>query len=165
MKRIKRIGASLEGSPYSLPAGDEATERIIGLMDRSDAFEARCTAVRQTIAEGLARNMFHASRTNEIYESNKIEGKTATLEETYQILTSRDLLDADRAIAAYTLTQALNGEPKVKDVVGLAAARILVDQFAGDRAYPLTETSVREMHGMVLVGSHSAGRYKQYLNE
>ena len=165
MKRIERIGASLEGSPYSLPTGDEASERIINLMDRSDAFEARCTAVRQTIAKELARNMSHASRTSEIYESNKIEGKTATLAETYEIMTSRQLFDADAAIAAYTFTQALNGEPRVNDVVGLAAARILVDQFARDRAYPLTETSVRELHAMVLVGTRSAGRYKQYINQ
>ncbi len=109
--------------------------------------------------------MGRASRTTEIYESNAIEGKPATLAETYDILRERRLYDADAALARYTLHEALTDEPKVKDVVGLAAARILVDQYVREPDRPLSEADLRQMHSLIMVDEASAGRYKQYLNE
>ncbi|WP_078311597.1 MULTISPECIES: Fic family protein [unclassified Mycobacterium] len=164
MKRLGLIREGLEGSPYSVD-DSMIEEQIVALLDKSDGFEARCHAVREHIASGLASKLAQANRTSEIYESNRIEGKPATLEETYQILTDRKMFDADRAIASYTLTQAFTDEAKVQDVVGLAAARILVDQFVRDPKHPLTEADLRAMHGLIMNGLPGAGTYKHAPNE
>ncbi len=42
--------------------------------------------------------------------------------------------------------------------------RILVDEYMADHDRPLTETDIRDFHGLILAGDSSAGRYKQYLN-
>ncbi|NYI42983.1 Fic family protein [Nocardioides aromaticivorans] len=120
--------------------------------------------MRKAIAQHLAGSLNRASRAQEIYESNAIEGKLATLEETFGILNDRHLFDADAAIARYTLHESLTDDPKVQDVVGLAAARILVDQYIQEPDRPLAEADVRDMHGLILAGHHSAGRYKVHLN-
>lgn len=163
MDRLNAIRSGLEGSPYSVD-DSLAEEQIVRLMDKSDGFEARCRRVRESIASGLAKRLSTANRTTEIYESNRIEGKEATLAETYQILQERKLLDADRAIASYTLTRALSDEVKVHDVVGLAAARILVDQFLRDPGHPLTQADLRAMHGLIMTGQPGEGHYKQAPN-
>ncbi|HYB17269.1 MAG TPA: Fic family protein [Streptosporangiaceae bacterium] len=72
--------------------------------------------------------------------------------------------DVDQALARYTLRKALQDDPKVRDVVGLAAARILVDEYMAEPSRPLTEADIRDFHSLILVGDPSAGRYKQYLN-
>lgn len=66
----------------------------MALLDRSEGFEARCRVARETIAADLKKSLKTVGRTTEIYESNRIEGKTATLEETYQILSAKHFLDA-----------------------------------------------------------------------
>ncbi len=121
-------------------------------------------AVRASLAQEFQRRLRHAARASEIYESNAIEGKTVTLRETKYILDERHLWDAEQALARYTLRKAFQEDSKVRDVVGLAAARILVDEYMADRFRPLAETDIRDFHGLILAGDPSAGRYKQYLN-
>lgn len=154
----------LDGSPYSVYADETTTARLQALTPKLDGLEERCAAVRETIAQHLAGNLTRASRAQEIYESNAIEGKLASLEETYGILEDRHLFNADAAIARYTLHESLSDDPKVQDVVGLAAARILVDQYIQEPDRPLVEADVRDMHALILAGHHSAGRYKVHLN-
>lgn len=163
MNRLNLIRAGLEGSPYSVD-DSVAEEQIIALLDRSEGFESRCRAARETIAADLAKRLRTIGRTTEIYESNRIEGKTATLEETYEILSAKQFLDVDRAIASYTLSRSLTDETKVQDVVGLAAARVLVDQFLQDPQHPLTEADLRAMHRLIMDGLPFAGQYKQEAN-
>ncbi len=164
MNRLNLIRAGLQGSPYSVD-DSISEEQIISLLDRSEGFESRCRIARATIAAELQRSIKTVGRTTEIYESNRIEGKTATLEETYEILSANQFLEADRAIASYTLSRSLTDETKVQDVVGLAAARVLVDQFLQDRQRPLTEADLRAMHGLIMDGLPFAGQYKQEANE
>lgn len=133
-------------------------------MDRAVEIEQRCAVVREEIVVEFEERVSQAARTTEIYESNAIEGKEATLAETYNILNERRLWSADAALARYTLHEALTDEPKVLDVVGLAAARILVDQYARDPNRPIAEADLRDMHSLILNGSTSAGRYKQFIN-
>lgn len=49
-------------------------------------------------------------------------------------------------------------------MVGLAAARILVDDYIADRLRSIRENDIRDMHSLILAGQNNAGRYKQYLN-
>ena len=164
MNRINLIRTGLEGSPYSVD-DSIAEEEILGLMDRSQGFEARCRMARETIAAELEKSLATVGRTTEIYESNRIEGKTATLEETYHILSAKRYLDADRAIASYTLSSSFTDETKVQDVVGLGAARFLVDHFLRDPQYPLTEADLRALHSLIMKGLPFAGQYKQADNQ
>lgn len=155
----------LEGSPYSLPDDQHELDLLAEMLPRAAALEMRCGVVRKRIQSELAGYLSKATRTNEIYESNAIEGKTATLRETFEILSVRRLWSAEQAIATYSLQEVLRDEPKVQDVVGLAAARILVDQYLSSGQRPLTEADLRDMHALILKGHRSAGRYKEYLNQ
>lgn len=154
----------LDGSPYSVAGDDLTFERLASLIPKLDGLESRCTAVRDSLAIQLTSQAYRNGRAVEIFESNAIEGKTATLSETVEILEARDLFRADAAIARYTLHESLTGDPKVQDVVGLAAARILVDQYIQEPDRPLAESDVRDMHKLILANHHSAGRYKVHLN-
>lgn len=154
----------LDGSPYSVANDDVSHARLEALQPRLAGLEARCRAVRDSVAKGLGGTLTKAMRTSEIYESNAIEGKQATLAETLGILEERRLFDADAAIARYTLHESLSDEEKIKDVIGLAAARILVDQYTREPDRGMSESDIRDMHSLILAGHRSAGRYKEYLN-
>jgi Fic family protein len=155
----------LEGSPYSLPDDVAGLGLLEEMMPRAESLEQRCQVVRDSIAAQFSEKLYRATRVNEIYESNAIEGGTASLPETFQIMQNHDMWDADTAIVRYTLTKALGEESKVRDVVGLAAARLLVDMYTQDRSRPITESDLRDMHGLIMRGDWSAGRYKQHINK
>lgn len=162
---LAEVAEWLDGSPYSLP--DDQSERKVleDMLPRALALEGRCDAVRQRLQAELTNRLSRATRTSEIYESNAIEGKTATLAETFEILSARRMWSAEQAVAAYSLQEVLRQEPKVQDVVGLAAARLLVDEYISSGQRTLAEADLREMHSMILRGHRTAGRYKLYLNE
>lgn len=162
---LDRLRDTLEGTPYSPPDDPTSVELLAEMLPREASLESRCLAVREGIAQRYEEQLAVANRTTEIYESNRIEGKLATLKETYDIMRDRALLKAGDVLSSYTLTEALADEPKVQDVVGLAAARILVDEYLRERDRPLLEADLRDFHSLILRGHHSAGRYKQYLNE
>lgn len=158
------LASALEGSPYTLPDDAAGRDSLASLVAKAEDVEKRCLVVRQGITAEFTARVSNASRAREIYESNAIEGKQATLAETYSILDSRRMWSADTAMARYALGEALRDEPKVQDVVGLAAARILVDQYTQDADRPIAEADLRDMHSLILSGHRSAGQYKQYLN-
>lgn len=161
---LAEISAGLAGSPYSLPDDPSQRDVLLDVLARASDLEARCQTVRANLAQDLSQRLRHATRTNEIFESNAIEGKQVTLRETKDILDERHLWDAGQALARYALQKAFREDSKVRDVVGLAAARILVDEYMVNRSRPLAEIDIRDFHGLILAGDPSAGRYKQYLN-
>jgi Fic family protein len=158
------LSSGLAGTPYSLP--DDISQRSVVLetLERASDLEIRCQAVRESLAQERDRRLRQANRTTEIFESNAIEGKKVTLRETKVILDEQHMWDVDQALARFTLRRAFQDDPKVRDVVGLAAARILVDEYMADSSRPLSEADIRDFHSLILAGESSAGRYKQYLN-
>jgi Fic family protein len=162
---LATLAATLDGSPYSLPDDERSLATLQDMLVRAESLETRCSAVRQRLAAELRGLGGQASRTTEIYESNRIEGKLISLAETKHILNNEHMWETDQALARYTLQQALAYEPKVQDVVGLAAARILVDQYIVERDREVIEADIRDMHGLLFRGHGSGGRYKQYINE
>jgi len=162
--RRPSLEAALAGSPYSIPDDSRGAYLLEDLLPRAAELEARCVRVRQQVAEVVRQRASSRLRISEIYESNAIEGLGTSLRETEQILEGRDLLTATAAMARHALQEVLANEPRITDVVGLAAARLLVDQFVADPSRPLSEADLREMHGLVLAGHPGAGRYKQYIN-
>ena len=164
MSTLLSLAAALDGSPYSLPDSASDAEDIRELVNRGEDLEARCVAVKSRLVDALEAQLARATRTTEIYESNAIEGKPATLAETSEILERESMWNAESALARYTLHGALSSEPRVQDVVGLAAARILVDSYLSDRDRPIQGNDLRDMHALLLRGQYGAGRYKEYLN-
>jgi Fic family protein len=161
---LDALVAGLAGTPYSLPDEPEQREVLLDTIRRATELEQRCSAVRLKLAREPGERLYRATRTSEIFESNAIEGKTATLRETKEILDQRRMWNADKAVAQYTLERALQEDTKVVDVIGLAAARILVDEYMSERERALSETDIRDFHALILADDPSAGRYKQYLN-
>lgn len=162
---LSRVEEGLRHSIYGVDTSGERREVMGALADRVESLEQRCEALAARVSAELDERLHKANRTIEVYESNAIEGKIATLPETYEVLGQRNLLDSRMPFAEYSLAEALRDEPKVRDVVGLGAARVLASQLAEDRLRPVTETDIREMHSLVLAGHHSAGAYKQWINE
>jgi Fic family protein len=160
---LAELNAGLLGSPYSLPDDVSQRDIVLETLARASDLEQRCQAVRANLAREPDQRLRRVTRTNEIFESNAIEGKKVTLRETKDILDDRRMWDVDQAIARFTLRRAFQSDPNVRDVVGLAAARILVDEYMTETR-PLTEADIRDFHSLILVGESSAGRYKQYLN-
>lgn len=164
MSDLDALVEGLAGSPYSVPDEPEQRDIVLDTIRSANELEKRCSAVRLKLAAEPKSRLYRATRTNEIFESNAIEGKTVTLRETKEILDQRNMWDVDKAVARYTLQKALQEDPKVLDVIGLAAARILVDEYMRERERFLSETDVRDFHRLILAGDPSAGKYKQYLN-
>ncbi|MBP2392160.1 Fic family protein [Aeromicrobium fastidiosum] len=162
---LERVQAGLEHSIYGIDASGDRLEVMAGLAERVESLEQRCIQLSAMVSKQLDERLHKANRTIEVFESNAIEGKLATLPETYEVLGQRDLLDSKAPLAEYSLAEALRDEPKVRDVVGLGAARVLASQLAEDHERPVTEADIREMHELVLAGHHSAGSYKQWINE
>ena len=164
MSALDGLIEGLAGSPYSLPDDPVQRDVVLDALSRATDLEQRCQEVRIKLAKETERRLYRVTRTSEIFESNAIEGKKISLLETEQILDQRNMWDVSRALAQYTLRKALQDDSKVLDVVGLAAARILVDEYMSEGSRPLTETDVRDFHSLILAGDPSAGRYKMYLN-
>lgn len=159
------LEATLAGSPYSLPDDERGVVLLEELLPRAAGLERRCQEVSLRVAATLARRMKVVIRTTEIYESNKIEGLGPDLAGTSAILREQRLLDeASLVVAQHALTRTLSAEPKVRDVVGLAAARILVDDYLRDSSRGVAESDLRDMHGLIMQGDPAAGRYKRYVN-
>ena len=155
----------LFGSPYSIPDGqnDYLTETLLPAVAQ---LETRCEQARANIAGQLAKSMNRINRTSEIYESNQLEGLGPDLARTEAILKSSRLVDAvDLVVAREALERSLHADAKTREVVGLGAAKVLAEQFCGDRNRPLTEVDIRGMHELILHGDPDAGRYKRYVNE
>jgi len=159
------IASALGGSPYSLADDDRGKYLLDDLLPRADQLEQRCRVVRARLAVALDRSVRIAQRVTEIYESNAIEGLGTTLRHTQDILISNNLLEATAEIARYALERCLQAEPKVTDVIGLSAARTLIDQFVGSPERSLNEHDIRSIHSLILVNHPASGRYKRYLNQ
>jgi Fic family protein len=164
MNPIGELTEALEGSPYLVAADADSAQVIEQLYAATIDIDERCQRLNTDLATQLDARFARSTRTLEIYESNAIEGKLATLRETYGLLEERALWDTNIAVAHYSLGEALRDEPKVRDVVGLGAAKILVNRFAAEPSRPVSENDLREMHALVLAGEPSAGEYKKWIN-
>jgi Fic family protein len=161
----RRLTEMLGGSPYSLPDDERGLFLLEEMLPRAQQLERRCDAVKASLASDMSRRLGRVERTSEIFESNKLEGLGPDLRETLAILQDRELLDrASLAVARHSLEACLDAEPDIRDVVGLATARILVDDYLRDRSRALSEADMRAIHKLVLEGHSTAGQYKQYLN-
>jgi Fic family protein len=161
---FEEVEVGLAGSPYLIPA--EQTEYVEEtFLPMVEAIHYRAETARRKISATRLRSIGSISRTSEIYESNKIEGLGPDLATTQRVLKNYSL---DRSVgvsvARNAIQRCIDAEPKVRDVVGLGAAKVLAEAFIEDTARPLTEADVRQLHELIMVGDTQGGSYKRYIN-
>lgn len=163
---LTHVHNGLAGSPYSLP-DEQATYLTTNFLPRVAALSLRAQREQSRIATTRTARLKRIARSTEIYESNKIEGLGPDLATTDQVLHDHDLLRATTGVwaAERAIERCLNAEPKIRDVVGLGAARLLAEHFCADPTRPLTGSDIRELHELILVGDRRGGSYKAFTNE
>ncbi|MCO7239071.1 translation initiation factor IF-2 N-terminal domain-containing protein [Aeromicrobium sp. CnD17-E] len=159
------VEAGLRGSPYSLPVEQ------FGYLEKS--FLPRLAALQlrgqHEAAQATGRrvgSLLRLQRSVEIYQSNRLEGLGPDLAQTHRLLTRNRLTaTAGVSVAQGAVHACLQAEPKVRDVLGLGAARVLAETFCADRQRPITGTDVKDLHRLIMVGDRRGGQYKGWLNE
>lgn len=117
------IEAALAGSPYSLPNEQRAyiEETFLPIVS---ALQERVSIARNLISAAGRQSLGRINRTSEIYESNKIEGLGPDLATTSRLLAEYSLDEQVGAtVAQDAIQRCIDAEPKVRDVIGLGAAR------------------------------------------
>lgn len=161
---VDAIEAGLDGSPYSLPF-EQREYLSTSFLPRAAALAIRAKREFERVKAPRLATLRRITRSTEVYESNKIEGLGPDLATTDALLNSYDLHQrVDISVAQGAIEKAIAAEPKVRDVVGLGAARILAEIFCGDQSRPLSEGDLRELHDLIMVGDSRRGRYKDYVN-
>ena len=159
------VEVGLLGSPYSLP-GEQTEYLTTSFLPRIAALSIRARRESQRISSQRRATLRRITRSTEIYESNMIEGLGPDLATTDRVLTQHDLLRrTDVSVAHQAIQRCLTAEPKIRDVVGLGAARILAEIFCSSPERALTETDVRQLHDLIMVGDRQRGTYKAFINE
>ena len=162
---VKDLESGLAGSPYSLPS--EQREYIdTTLLPLVATLTTRVAHSTQRITASGRRQLARVNRTLEVYESNQIEGLGPDLATTDRVLRGHSLdREVGYTVAEAAIRQCIDAEPKVRDVVGLGAAKVLAEQFCRDVDRPLVESDIRQLHSLVMVGDSRGGQYKRYANE
>lgn len=161
---LASVEAGLVGSPYSLP--DEQAEYLAtSFLPRLAALSIKAERESRRVSEVRMATLRRTNRSSEIYQSNRLEGLGPDLATTDKILNRHKLHQrADVSIAHQAIDRCLTEEPKIRDVVGLGAARLLAEIFCADTSRQMTESDVRDLHSLILVGDSRRGKYKEYIN-
>lgn len=162
---FQEIEEGLAGSPYSLPR--EQQEYVEDtFLPMIAALQIRAVSARERISTTGRRSLRRINRTSEIYESNRIEGLGPNLNTTDRLLHKFSLdSQVDVTVAQNAIQTCLDAEPKVRDVVGLGSAKVLAEIFCLDAERMLTESDIRQLHELIMVGDNMGGSYKVYTNE
>lgn len=159
------VAAGLDGSPYSLPT-EQGEYLSTSFLPRLAALSIRARSEAERVTGMRRATLRRITRSTEIYESNRIEGLGPDLATTDRLLTTYELnRRVDISIAHQAINRCLTSEPKIRDVVGLGAARLLAEIFCSDKTRRLSETDIRQLHELVMVGDPQGGAYKAYANQ
>ncbi|WP_332645028.1 translation initiation factor IF-2 N-terminal domain-containing protein [Aeromicrobium sp.] len=154
----------LRGSPYSLPGQQREyiQETFLPLVGK---LHVSAEVARRKISITGRRTLGRINRTTEIYQSNRIEGLGPDMATTDRLLNQFALDDqAKTVVAEEAIQRCINAEAKVRDVVGLGAAKMLAEHFCLDTERAISEADIRQLHLLIMVGQHDGGQYKVNLN-
>lgn len=148
-------GARLVGKTWSipsdavLPARANARQRISPLL----------RALREQKEAKMKGGIYHRTQIDLTYSSNHIEGSRLTKEQTRYIFETNTIGITDEAV-------------KVDDIIETANHFRCIDFIIGHAAEPLTESMIKQLHGMLKSGTTDAsiswfavGDYKRLPNE
>lgn len=162
-ERLRRLRDGLEGSPYSLSAGGEASVRALQILKRCEEIDARyqrASAGFAHVATELQRELSETLVVREIHESNALELSPLSLKETKQEI---DSAIASGNLAAHAAERAIESDDHLREVLGLHRARTFARQLVDDyreASMPIRETDVRSLHALVVGHEEFAGSYR-----
>lgn len=162
---LDRANTALSGSPYSFPDDEKSRQRIVEIRRSVEHVAALASELRSRIQSpeksdvGVAR----IHRTQEVYESNAIEGVGLPIKQTNELLNDVGELGSDAgAYVEWALMEGIREDRHAYEVIGLDAARSLAKSLARDVHRPLTEADIRSLHKIIMGEADHAGMYKRF---
>lgn len=166
---VSDLRAGLVGSPYSIPDVAESRDRVQALLQNLQTITSSAIVAKQELIRnlrGLGKSLRFAHRSQEIHESNRVEGLgPELLAHTHEILSGKTAADIEQELGRFAIIEALQADERVRDVLQLHGAKLLADIVMRDVERGLAEIDVRNMHRMLMGTHRTAGRYKIYHNE
>lgn len=154
----------LKGTPYLIDGTSDATVRFGKVLTRSSEVGERARQTNRRVAHqaSAALEPFRAALRSELVaESNRIEGYEWTTAQVRQaVRLHRELLNAP----VRALLESFRADDRVLEALGLYRAYLIADDWANSGRRP-REFEIRQLHGLVMQGLHSAGMYKLAENE
>ncbi len=160
------VNECLNGTPYQFPADDVSRERLVALRERVVHLDELCHQMRENLQSlvrfGQPLRSMH--RTQEVYESNAIEGVGVSARATQEIISAipKSVGDSASTYAEWALTEGLSRDRHTYEVIGLDAARSLAREVAAHSDRSVLESDIRAIHSIVMGDDDRAGRYKRY---
>lgn len=162
---LDQANVALSGSPYSFPDDEKSRQRIVEIRRSVEHVATLASELRSRIQSpgrsdvGVSR----IHRTQEVYESNAIEGVGLPIKRTHALLNSvGDRGDDAAAYVEWALMEGIREDRHTYEVIGLDAARSLAKSLAHDVHRPLTESDVRSLHKIIMGEVDHAGMYKRF---
>jgi hypothetical protein len=153
----------LHGTPYLVPGDQASHERFERVCERSSLIHTKAIEVAKRVSEYANEVMapFETAILSDLVaESNRIEGYEWTSEQVRRTaIAYRALLDAPVG----RLLEALRGDERVMEALGLYRAHMLAEEWAREDHRP-AEFEIRALHSLIASGEAHAGRYKVTLN-
>jgi Fic family protein len=163
---LDRVNQALRGTPYQFPADDVSRQRLVALRERVDHLDELCIQMRDNLQSlvrfGTPLRSMH--RTQEVYESNAIEGVGLSARATQEVISAVPASAEATAstYAEWALTEGLSRDRHTYEVIGLDAARSLAREVAAHSERSVLESDIRAIHQIVMGDDDRAGRYKRY---
>lgn len=163
-KFINSTNDCLKGSPYQFPDDEASLHRFSQIEESIKAIQSRLDSLPSI--EGVPELLKRSLRTQEIYESNAIEGLGTDLQTTDNLIEGTYLEHkTNKAYWEWAITRGIQNDNHLYDVIGLTAARGLSRDIASILDRPVTEADIRAIHEIIMKKQNFAGVYKQYTNE
>lgn len=155
------INEWLDGSPYLIPVDADGEARAGALLEDQVSIRMRqgtVTSAFREQADELQEELDRDFDLRLIFESNAIEGVTASFAETRDFLTTA----GEDFLPTYSFSRGVLADPKLLEVVGHGRALAFVKQLAGDLAgRGLAEADIRNVHALAMAAEpRIAGQYK-----
>lgn len=154
----------LRGSPYQFPEDDASIQRYAQIEESLRAIQDKLERVPDI--EGIPATLKRSLRSQEVYESNAIEGLGTDLATTDNLIQGTTLEHkSNKDYVEWAVTRGIQNDKHFYDVIGLTAARALSRDIATIIDRPITESDIRTVHEIILANEKFAGTYKLYANE
>lgn len=162
-KFILSTNDCLRGSPYQFPEDE-------GSIHRYQQIEASLQKIQEKLSkipdiEGIPNILKSSLRTQEVFESNALEGLGTDLGTTNNLIEGTSLEHkTTKDYVAWAITRGIQNDKHLYDVIGLTAARGLSRDIATIVDRPITESDIRTIHEVIMAKEEFGGLYKLYPN-
>jgi Fic family protein len=162
-KFIASTNDCLRGSPYQFPDDEVSINRYQQIEESLRKIQEKLSKVPDI--EGIPSTLKSSLRTQEVYESNALEGLGTDLGTTNTLIEGTSLEHkSSKDYVEWAITRGIQNDKHFYDVIGLTAARGLSRDIATIVDRPITESDIRTIHEVILAKEEFAGIYKLYPN-